>query len=123
VVDLLLTDESNPRSVIYQLEALTRHLEAMPRPEHGLRSGQERIALGLLTDLKLTDVGRACAEDDAGRRTRLSELLVDLAKRIPALSDSLSDHYLSHASVSRHLGFEDAKPYSPERDPTRGGDL
>ncbi len=102
-VDLLLTDESNPRSVIYQLEALTRHLEAMPQPEQGLRSGQERIALGLLTDLKLTDVGRACAEDDAGRRTRLSELLVDLAQRIPALSDSLCDRYLSHASVSRHL--------------------
>lgn len=58
-----------------------------------------------------------------GARTRLSELLIDLATRIPALSDSLSDRYLSHASVSRHLGFEDAKAYSPERDPTRGGDL
>ena len=123
VVDLLLTDETNPRSVIYQLDALTRHIEALPRAEHGLRSGQERIALGVLTDLKLTDIERACAPDEDGRRTRLSELLVDLATRIPTLSDSLSDHYLSHATVSRHLGFEEARSGAEERDPMRGGDL
>ena len=33
----------------------------------------------------------------------LTALLVDLATRIPALSDSLSDRYLNHATVSRHL--------------------
>jgi hypothetical protein len=39
----------------------------LPQPEHGLRSGQERIALGVLTDLKLTDVERACAPGEAAR--------------------------------------------------------
>ena len=82
MVDLLLTDETNPRSVIYQVDALTRHIEMLPRPEHGLRGGQERIALGVLTDLKLCDVERVTDHGDDGRRTRLSEMLIDLATQI-----------------------------------------
>jgi uncharacterized alpha-E superfamily protein len=103
VVDLLLTDETNPRSVLYQMQALARHIAELPRAEHALRSPEERIALGVLADLQLTDIEWITPPDEHGRRARLSELLVDLATRIPALSDSLSERYLSHASVSRHL--------------------
>jgi uncharacterized circularly permuted ATP-grasp superfamily protein/uncharacterized alpha-E superfamily protein len=104
VVDLLLTDETNPRSVLYQMQALARHIAELPRAEHALRSPEERIALGVLADLQLTDIEWITPPDEHGRRARLSELLVDLATRIPALSDSLSERYLSHAGVSRHLG-------------------
>jgi hypothetical protein len=52
-------------------------------------------------------------------------MLIDLGTRIPALSDSLSDRYLSHATVSRHLtldaggyGMADMLPDGP-----LGGDL
>jgi uncharacterized alpha-E superfamily protein len=125
VLDLLLTDETNPRSVIYQLSALTRHIEGLPHGEPGMRSGQERMALAVLTDLKLCDVERVAATAENGRRDRLSELLLDLGTRIPALSDSLSDRYLSHATVSRHLTLDDAQPIvadAARRDPL-GGDL
>jgi uncharacterized circularly permuted ATP-grasp superfamily protein/uncharacterized alpha-E superfamily protein len=108
VVDLLLTDETNPRSVIFQLDALTKHIAALPAPQSGLRSAQERIALGLVTDLKLADIERLCAADERGARPRLSAMLVDLATRVPALSDSLSDRYLNHATVSRHLTLDEA---------------
>jgi len=122
VVDLLLTDETNPRSVIFQLEALYKHIQALPAPASGLRSEQERIALGLLTDLKLADVEHICGVDERGARPRLSALLVDLATRIPALSDSLSDRYLNHATISRHLRLDDSLGLSSEtqRDLTSG---
>jgi uncharacterized circularly permuted ATP-grasp superfamily protein/uncharacterized alpha-E superfamily protein len=113
VVDLLLTDDTNPRSVIFQLEALNRHIEALPRPEGGLRTAQERIALGVLTDLKLADIERLCTIDERGARPRLSGMLVDLATRIPALSDSLSDRYLNHATVSRHLRLDEGRAQEP----------
>jgi uncharacterized circularly permuted ATP-grasp superfamily protein/uncharacterized alpha-E superfamily protein len=108
VVDLLLTDDTNPRSVIFQLEALNKHIEMLPGPENGLRTPQERIALGLLNDLKLADIERLCTLDERGGRPHLSAMLVDLATRIPALSDSLSDRYLNHATISRHLRLDDA---------------
>jgi uncharacterized circularly permuted ATP-grasp superfamily protein/uncharacterized alpha-E superfamily protein len=103
VVDLLVTDETNPRSILYQMDEFTRHIEALPVTGAGLRTHEQRIALGVLTDLKLTDIDRVCVADAHGDRPQLEALLVDLATRIPALSDSLSDRYLTHATVSRHL--------------------
>jgi uncharacterized circularly permuted ATP-grasp superfamily protein/uncharacterized alpha-E superfamily protein len=107
VVDLLLTDETNPRSIVYQMDELARHIEALSGNENGLRTPEQRIALGVLTSLKLTDVERVCAADEHGDRPELEALLLDLATRIPALSDSLSARYLTHASMSRHLSFDE----------------
>jgi uncharacterized circularly permuted ATP-grasp superfamily protein/uncharacterized alpha-E superfamily protein len=121
VVDLLLTDDTNPRSVIYQLEAITRHIAALPLTQGGVTTAQERIALGALYALKLADVERVSGHGEDGKRARLSELLIDLATRVPALSDSLSDRYLAHATVSRHLTLDEG-PLTPRLDLLRGGE-
>jgi uncharacterized alpha-E superfamily protein len=118
VVDLLLTDETNPRSVIHQLDALVSHIEALPNTAQRLRTPQERIALSVSNDLKLADIEPLCALDGRGQRANLTKLLVDLATRIPALSDSLSDRYLNHATVSRHLTQGEAR----DRNEELGGD-
>jgi uncharacterized circularly permuted ATP-grasp superfamily protein/uncharacterized alpha-E superfamily protein len=106
VVDLLLTDETNPRSILYQMDEFTRHVEALPGAGTGLRSHEQRIALSVLTDLKLADIEHVCRPDAKGDRPDLEAMLIDLGTRIPALSDSLSDRYLTHATVSRHLSLD-----------------
>jgi uncharacterized circularly permuted ATP-grasp superfamily protein/uncharacterized alpha-E superfamily protein len=121
VVDLLLTDDSNPRSVIYQLEAITKHIAALPLTQDGVTTPQERIALGALYALKLADVERVAMPLEDGKRVRLNELLLDLATRVPALSDSLSDRYLAHATVSRHLTLDEG-PLAPRLEILRGGE-
>jgi uncharacterized circularly permuted ATP-grasp superfamily protein/uncharacterized alpha-E superfamily protein len=121
VVDLLLTDETNPRSILYQMDEFTRHIEALPVTGKGLRTHEQRIALSVLTDLKLADIERVCSADEDGRRPRLEALLIDLATRIPALSDSLSDRYLTHATVTRHL-TQDEKIDDVRKDQSRRGD-
>jgi uncharacterized alpha-E superfamily protein len=109
VLDLLLTDDTNPRSVIFQLRALTRHLEALPASSSsGVRSPQLRIAQSALAELDLADV-EALTVVEGGRRQTLNALLVSLGHKIPALSDSLSSSYLSHAVVSRNLGGDDSR--------------
>ena len=107
VVDLLLTDETNPRSVIYQMEALTGHIATLPNTLDGMRTPQQGIILSVLTDLKLADIDRLCTVGERGERPRLYALLRDLSTQIPVLSDSLSDRYLNHATVSRHLSQDD----------------
>jgi uncharacterized alpha-E superfamily protein len=88
VVDLLVTDDTNPRSVIYQLRALVDHVRALPQPhDAGVRSPQLRRALAMLSDLELADLS---AVDD---------LLARLAQGLPELNDLLASGYLSHASV------------------------
>jgi uncharacterized alpha-E superfamily protein len=123
VVDLLLTDETNPRSVIYQVEAMTNHISSLPNPADGMRTPQQRITLSVLTELKLADIDSLCALDERGERASLSALLVDLSTRIPALSESLSDRYLNHATVSRHLTQEEPPAVPSEMPPIlHGGD-
>jgi uncharacterized circularly permuted ATP-grasp superfamily protein/uncharacterized alpha-E superfamily protein len=105
VVDLLLTDETNPRSVIFQLRALVDHVEALPKPaSQGLRSPQLRVAMSILAELQLAEVEALSRADARGARPALGELLERLSAQIPALSESLSSGYLSHAVASRHLG-------------------
>ena len=42
VVDLLLMDETNPRSVMFQMAALIAHIDALPREEGVLRSAEQK---------------------------------------------------------------------------------
>jgi uncharacterized circularly permuted ATP-grasp superfamily protein/uncharacterized alpha-E superfamily protein len=66
VIDLLLLDESNPRSLAFQLVALEAHLAALPH-DSPYRSPAARKVLGVLTELRLADPDRL-AEDDEGAR-------------------------------------------------------
>jgi len=56
VLDLLLLDESNPRSLAFQVESLAQHVALLPRESqrpHG--TVEERTALDLLTRVRLVD--------------------------------------------------------------------
>jgi uncharacterized circularly permuted ATP-grasp superfamily protein/uncharacterized alpha-E superfamily protein len=104
VLDLVLMDDTNPRSVLYQLIALAEHVEHLPR-DHARPSltPAQRLALMTLTSLRLAEINVLCEDCGDGRRSHLDTLLTHLLTDLPALSDSLTHHYLSHAETSRHL--------------------
>ena len=101
VLDLLLTDETNPRSLLFQLEAIADHVENLPREQiEPLRRPEQRIALSALNQVRLIDVDML-----SNRRkscpSRLDRLLDDLAKRLPQLSEMIGHKYLVHAGLRR----------------------
>jgi uncharacterized alpha-E superfamily protein len=104
VLDLLLCDETNPRSIAFQLAALNEHVSQLPAVGEGARLREEqRVALALLTRLRLADVADLARVED-GKRLRLDEHLARCADELPALSDALTRQYLSHAgNVSRSV--------------------
>jgi uncharacterized alpha-E superfamily protein len=113
VLDLLMADESNPRSVAFQLVRLTEHVEALPRPGAltgggvAKRSMEEKILLRTLTGLRLTDMqaeSQATPVSTAPRRDHLDRTILALANDLLTLSDTLSQTYLSHAFATRQLG-------------------
>jgi uncharacterized circularly permuted ATP-grasp superfamily protein/uncharacterized alpha-E superfamily protein len=117
VLDLLLTDETNPRSVFFQLRALVDHLAALPtQSAGGTRTPQQRIAIAAQAELQLADADALARTDAAGKRPALETLLTRLADQLPALSDSLSSSYLSHAAVSRNLGTQRGPVLDPDDD-------
>jgi uncharacterized alpha-E superfamily protein len=113
VLDLLLADESNPRSVAFQLVRLTEHAEALPHGAAGNpslpRTREERVLLRSLTDLRLADMhleAKPAVEDAVNQRGDLDKMLSRLIGEIRALSDILSQNYLSHALSSRQLAVD-----------------
>jgi len=107
VLDLLLTDETNPRSVAFQLDALTRHMDDLPHDDRqaGLRA-EQRQALDLLHSVRTFDV--LALGPDPGRDGELTGLLQQLAYGLPELSDAVTHRYLHHSGASRQ--FADLRP-------------
>ncbi len=109
VVDLLLCDETNPRSIAFQLTALADHVERLPFDSASpVRSSEQRIMLSALTSLRLAEVDNLCEVDRDGQREKLDRLLTRLATHLRNLSDSLSRSYLIHAGPSQQMS--DIKP-------------
>jgi len=104
VLDLLLVDEANPRSIAFQLARLREHIGELPGSKTSIRRpAEERMALSLLNTVQLIDVreltrsgGRAAAE---AREDLLGKLAADLG----LLSEALTRAYFSHATQSRRL--------------------
>jgi uncharacterized circularly permuted ATP-grasp superfamily protein/uncharacterized alpha-E superfamily protein len=100
VVDLLLCDETNPRSALFQLETLSAHMSALPRSSQTPRTPQQKLVLSAITDLRLADVTELCAAVEQRERRRLLSLLERVGAHLPALSNSLSAAYFNHAVFS-----------------------
>ena len=104
VIDLLLTDDTNPRSIGYQLTAVVDHVAELPRDDTQAALGPEqRLALSLQNSVRLADPAELMRSDADGRRVALERLMQRLVEQLPRLSDALSSRFLTHAGLPRHL--------------------
>jgi uncharacterized circularly permuted ATP-grasp superfamily protein/uncharacterized alpha-E superfamily protein len=101
VLDLLIADDSVPRSIAFQLQALAAHVDGLPRdPGAPAPTREQALAARLLAAIHGADVTALCAARRAGRPERLDRLLAETARGLAELSDTISHYYFSHA-VSR----------------------
>ena len=104
VLDLLIADDTNPRAIHYQLKALADHVENLPRDQTKPElSPAQRLAIAMLTHARLAQMDHLAQIARNGRRTQLDAFLAQLSQDLPALSDTITHHYLSHAESTRHL--------------------
>ena len=86
VIDLVVLDPNNPRSVAYQLDRIETHLDALPkRQSPGRLSPPQQIALSLATALRTTD---AAGIDDT--------LVIGIEDKLMKLSDAIACSYFTH---------------------------
>jgi len=104
VLDLLLADEANPRSVAFQLARLKEHVDLLPNSQISIRRPQEaRQALALLTAVQLADVRELGRTEDIAAAAARDSLLDRLAADLGVLSETISRAYFTHAAQSRQL--------------------
>jgi uncharacterized alpha-E superfamily protein len=113
-VDMLLLDETNPRSVAYQLLQLAEHLDQLPRGADDDRrlGADQRQALEMLTALRLAEPERLVPGSPDEGRDALGRLLLQIERGLPELSDAIARQFLSHNAVSARLG--QAAPQTPD---------
>lgn len=99
VLDLLLCDESNPRSLGFQIAVLTRHMDALAAigDDSGFYQPEQKLMTILSGTIRTTDVTvLARYERDAGYHD--AERLLDvLRSRLWELSEQISRTYFTHA--------------------------
>lgn len=104
VLDLLLVDETNPRSVAYQLHALGAHLNYLQgNRSTPVLSDEQRTVLEATTTLRLIDVHQLGEANERHVRERLDTLLEHLAVDVSSLSDIITRAYFSHTQPTRQL--------------------
>ena len=105
VLELLLLDEHNPRSLLYQLKRLEEQIRVLPREKVGYRlSEEEQLILEALTQLQLSNtVDLSERSEHTTQRKGLEKLLVRLAQILIAISDVLTQTYFSHVQGPQQL--------------------
>jgi uncharacterized circularly permuted ATP-grasp superfamily protein/uncharacterized alpha-E superfamily protein len=103
VLELLLLDESHPRSLAYQLHHLSTHISALPRTK-GKRSlsEEEQLILKAYTELRLCNVLELTqVNENEGVYINLDKLLSTLTETLWRLADVIAEAYFSHSQASQ----------------------
>jgi uncharacterized circularly permuted ATP-grasp superfamily protein/uncharacterized alpha-E superfamily protein len=105
LADLLLADDTNPRSVAFQLARLDNRLSALPHDTtYPDRNRDQRLLLKVRTSVQLADLVKLCVVPPETRRDGLGALLDEVIDGNSRLSDAVARVYFSHAEVSRETG-------------------
>ena len=104
VYDLVLLDDTNPRSLMFQLESLSKHIRRLPRyRENGLPDAAERLLLECLTRVRLLDPRELSFMGDRLEETATARVLELTIRQLWSLSEVIDVMYFAHSKTS-HVG-------------------
>lgn len=104
VLDLILVDESNPRSLAFQLTELEQLVQDLPSREVAPQMERhQRLTLSLINEIRLTDIEVISRQFADGNKEPLWQLMQEMSKQIPTLSNAITHRYFVHAEPSKQL--------------------
>lgn len=102
VLDLLLCDESNPRSLASQLACVLDDLMHLPRDSEGFKLPEERLVLRVLSDVRLLDVSKL-----------VSNAIPPVENAMLELSEHITQRFFTHLRTSS-VGRDVVMPNLPD---------
>jgi uncharacterized alpha-E superfamily protein len=99
VLELLLTDPSNPRAIAFQLNALRDHARHFPSSQGDTTTAALHLRLARVAE-KPAEIG--LPSNDSGDTAALQDALLLIASELTALSDDVTEQYFCH-TVSRRV--------------------
>ena len=100
--DLILLDDTNPRSLLFQLNQLLKHFERLPRErENALPTLSQRILLETVTRLRLIDPRELNTLSGGWHDSETATVISATKRDLPRLSDAIAVSYFAHSAISR----------------------
>tara|TARA_R110002049_G_scaffold124997_25_gene280595 strand:+ start:434 stop:3049 length:2616 start_codon:yes stop_codon:yes gene_type:complete len=103
-LELVLLDDRNPRSLVFQLEQLQQHLAELPKAETkpGELGEEDRALLEAMTSLRLARLPQLLGTS-SDSRDELAQLLLQLEKLLQEFNRIISDKHFDHRTDEQHL--------------------
>lgn len=104
VLDLLITDESNPRSLVWQMLQLDAHIDKLPDGDdpRGL-SKVGRLSSSLLHAVRMSEIQTLAESWLLGDIQGLEKLLETVESSLPQLQSAITNRYFVHADTSSQI--------------------
>ena len=110
-MDLLVMDETNPKSLAFQCSQIAAHVEELPRQDkRRFATAEERLALEMLTAVRLLDLSGLQCQDGDKNRTALDEFLTTMESRLTEFAQQVSAHYLTRVPTTPHFSALRGEP-------------
>jgi uncharacterized circularly permuted ATP-grasp superfamily protein/uncharacterized alpha-E superfamily protein len=101
VFDLVLLDDKNPRSVLFQIKQLAKHFERLPKERGGTASPGKTALENCLARLESADARELAGPPAHWPDSALAAILRETLRALPQLSDAIAASYFAHSAISR----------------------
>jgi uncharacterized alpha-E superfamily protein len=101
VFDLVLLDDKNPRSILFQIKQLAKHFERLPKERGDTASPGKTVLENCLSRLERADARELASPSLDWRESALAATIREILRALPQLSDAIAASYFAHSAISR----------------------
>jgi uncharacterized circularly permuted ATP-grasp superfamily protein/uncharacterized alpha-E superfamily protein len=101
VFDLVLLDDKNPRSVLFQIAQLGQHFERLPREREAALVSGRNILRDCLERLNQLDARELTPPRERWLQSKVGQAIKETLRDLPNLSDAIAASYFAHSATSR----------------------
>ena len=102
VFDLILLDDKNPRSVLFQLNQLAKHFEHLPREREAAQPDSGKSILReCVSRLNQTDARELAGGRSGWPASQVGVVIQQTLRALPKLSEAVAAGYFAHSTISR----------------------
>ena len=101
VFDLVLLDDKNPRSVLFQLNQLAKHFRHLPQERESAPDSGKNLIQECATRLNRMDARELATKPEAWPDSNLSKTIRQTLRDLPKVSDAIAANYIAHSAISR----------------------
>jgi len=101
VFDLVLLDDKNPRSVLFQVNQLAKHFRHLPQERESPPDSGKNLINECAARLNRTDARELATKPEVWPASDLSKAIRQTLQDLPRLSDAIAANYFAHSAISR----------------------